>query len=198
MKPPKCCHPDCENCPYVDCNWGGYSRYDDIVTDAIEKELQIESMDYDKRHSKEIQDRYNHSEKGQQTARTYRNTINYAESQKRYRSTEKAKRKACERSKRAYEKKSKEIGRPYTTVRDNKRKYGIDMGKGEFIRSISTNGRLSIPKQFLEQLGYDTGTEVAMYIDNQGKLVIISVDKARKETEKMQKNAKKLPKKFSE
>lgn len=175
MKPPKCCHPDCENCPYVDCKWDGYSSHDDEVTKSLEKELELDAMPYEQRHRKEIADRYRHSEKGQRTARAYRQTENYAESQKRYWKTEQAKRLGRER----YHKKSKEVGRPYSTVRDNMRKHGIDMGKGEFIRTISTNGRVSIPKRFLEQLGLGDGSDIAIYVDGHGKIVIVSADKAR-------------------
>lgn len=48
-KPPKCCHPDCFNCPYVDCRWDG------------------DAAQYNYIHSergKESQKKYNSSEKG--------------------------------------------------------------------------------------------------------------------------------------
>ncbi|MDO5540581.1 MAG: hypothetical protein Q4F83_11015 [Eubacteriales bacterium] len=36
-RPPKCCHPDCEHCPYDDCQWDGMeiSDYKDTTIDAL-------------------------------------------------------------------------------------------------------------------------------------------------------------------
>lgn len=72
-KPKKCCYPNCENCPYVDC------RYDNITNEEISMQ-----DDYDKEINSDIQRmraisnntlhfyKYNHSEKGKQRAKKYR------------------------------------------------------------------------------------------------------------------------------
>lgn len=184
QRPVKCCHPNCQDCPYVDCRWDGYSSKDDAVTDAIEKELSIDEMPFEKRHSKEIYDRYNHSEHGKQVRSKYGTSEAYKESQQKYRRSAKGKEANRKRSIKYYQKKSREQGRPLSTVKDHVKKYGVDMGKGEFIATISTNSRLTLPKKFCEQLGFNRGDKVAVYVDRQGKLVIIGIDKARKLSER--------------
>lgn len=37
-KPPKCCHPNCTECPYVDCRFDGMTTYDYTVTNKRDYE----------------------------------------------------------------------------------------------------------------------------------------------------------------
>lgn len=101
-KPKLCCHPNCFECPYDDCLWNGYSKKDDIITNAIEEENRINNLSFEKRKEKEIQDKYNHSEKGKNTRKKYRTTESYRISQNKYRNSEKGKMAARERAKRFY------------------------------------------------------------------------------------------------
>lgn len=45
QKPSKCCHPNCENCPYADCEWDGFEIEDssiDTLLFPVSKEFQRE------------------------------------------------------------------------------------------------------------------------------------------------------------
>lgn len=111
-------------------------------------------------------------------------TDGYAKSQERYRKSEKGMSANRERALRCYERKSEEIGRPLSTVQEHLKKYGVDMRRGEFIGKVHAGGRISIPKRFREKMGLNDGEEFAIYMDGNGKLVIIGIESARKITEK--------------
>lgn len=183
-RPQKCCHPDCQSCPYADCRWDAISAKDYVHSANFDKIAETENMPYEKRHDKEIQHRYNHSQKGKETREKYRESEAYRESQTKYRKSEKGIVANRKRSSQYYQRKSEEIGRPISTVRQHFKKYGVDMGRGEFIGTVFSDGRISIPKRFRDQIGLNEGEKFAVYVDRNKKIVIIGLDSARKITKK--------------
>lgn len=174
QKPKNCTHPDCFKCPYKECVYSGGAE-------DIGSYIHTETP-----HARKIQPsqvRYEESEKGKETRKNYRSTVGYRESQKKYRETERAKELNRKRVSEYSRRKSNEIGKPLATARQHLQKYGVNMGKGEMIGTLSTCGRLNIPKRFLESLGLNDGSKVAIYVQG-GKLVVVSLEKAQEITEK--------------
>lgn len=174
QKPKNCTHPDCFKCPYKECVYSGGAE--DIGSYIHTETPHVRKI-------KPSQVRYEESEKGKETRRKYRNTDGYRESQKKYRETERAKELNRKRVSEYSRRKSNEIGKPLSTTRQHLQKYGVNMGKGEMIGTLSTCGRLNIPKRFLESLGLNDGSKVAIYVQG-GKLVVVSLEKAQEITEK--------------
>lgn len=174
QKPKDCTYPDCFNCPYKDCRYSGGKE---------DSEAYIHTEPQDVRKIKPSQVRYEESEKGKESRKRYRTTAGYRESQKKYRETERAKELNRKRQSDYSRRKSNEIGKPLATARQHLQKYGVNMGKGEMIGTLSTCGRLNIPKKFLESLGLNDGSKVAIYVQS-GKLVVVSLEKAQEITEK--------------
>lgn len=174
-KPKNCTHPDCFICPYKDC------RYDGKESEDIDSYAKPEYPHVRKIKPSEV--RYEESEKGKETRKRYRTTDGYKESQKRYRKTDKAKELNRKRGTDYYKRKSNEIGSPLATVRGYLKKYGVNMGKGERIGTVSAYGRINVPRCFLDKIGAKDGDKIVYYV-SRGKLTIITVDKAREITEK--------------
>lgn len=173
-KPKNCTYPDCFSCLYKDCRYSGGEE-------DVDAYIHTESPNARKITPSQV--RYEESEKGKETRKRYRTTTGYRESQKKYRETERAKELNRKRVSEYSRRKSNEIGKPLATARQHLQKYGVNMGKGEAIGTLSTCGRLNIPKRFLESLGLNDGSKVAIYVQG-GKLVVISLKKHRKSQRK--------------
>lgn len=176
QKPKNCTYPDCFNCPYKDC------RYDGIEDEDIDTYAQPQSPSV--RKIKPSQVRYEESEKGKENRKRYRSTDGYRKSQKKYRETDRAKELQRKRSSDYYRRKSNEIGSSLSTVKSHLKKHGVNMGKGERIGTVSTYGRISVPRCFLDEIGAKDGDKVVYYV-SRGKLTIITIDKAREITNKV-------------
>lgn len=176
QKPKNCTYPDCFNCPYKDC------RYDGRENEDIDAYAQPESTCVRKIKPSGV--RYEESQKGKECRKRYRSTDRYRESQKKYRESERAKELNRKRGLDYYKRKSNEIGSPLSTVKGHLKKYGVNMGKGERIGTVSTYGRISVPRCFLDEIGAKDGGKVVYYV-SRGKLEIITIDKAREITNKV-------------
>ena len=63
-KPKRCCHPNCEECPYVYCRWD----CEDVGTKDIENHARFQNASL---NGNITQYKYNHSEKGKETHRKW-------------------------------------------------------------------------------------------------------------------------------
>lgn len=127
-KPPKCCHPDCENCPYNDCIYDGIEDDETKIIDDNVKRLAMiqraamngtESI-YKYNHSekgKARMERYEQSEKRKESRKRYYQSEKGKEAQRRYRKSEKGRAKNAEKSRR-YRERKKEISKWMEEVRE--------------------------------------------------------------------------------
>lgn len=128
-KPPNCCHPDCENCPYNDCGYDGIEEDETKIIDDNVKRLamlQRASMSgtqniFKYNHSekgKARMKRYEKSEKRNESRKRYYQSEKGKEAQRRYRQSEKGRAKNAEKSRR-YRERKKEIEKWREEVREN-------------------------------------------------------------------------------
>ena len=118
-RPKRCCHPNCQECPYVDCRWDGYDGYEQTISNRIDQVARQQEANYNRNHRTEIMRRYQRTEKGREAEQRYKCTEKYRQKEQRYNSSPAGKERQNRYKK---SKKGQEVAR-----RKAKRK--IDTGK---------------------------------------------------------------------
>jgi len=114
-KPPKCCHPNCFKCPYVECRWNDMTTDDYTETNRRDYELYEDSTGRkyhkgsDEEYRKNWVSAYNRSERGKSAQKRYRDSEKGKENERRKRKRKIASGKNAESCRRYYERHKEEI-----------------------------------------------------------------------------------------
>lgn len=153
MKPKGCKYPDCFNCTLSDCRYDVAEKEDFERDKSITEQVAHELLTDKQCRAKISQKKYRSSDKYKKKMQERKENGKDKEYRLRYTSKESAKEFSRIRAKNYNERQSEKLGIPYATFRDYQEKYGItetDVKKGMLIQKVSSDGRVKIPQRIVD------------------------------------------------